>query len=187
MEQGSVSKDYDFVFTGRFVQDKRVDILLQALQKVKARFPDVKVCLVGDGELRSLIEHLIDELDLRDNIDLVGFQDDVYPYLRKSRIYTLTSETEGLPTSLIEAMACGLPSIVSDVGDNTDLAKHEFNALVCESHNVDQFAASCIRLMEDEQLYQRLLDNAGKIHEQKRQEYSLENVSHIYEEALIKG
>ena len=186
LEEASTDKDYDFVFTGRFVQDKRVDILLKALYQVKQRFPHVRVCLVGDGELRGSIETLIQELNLNDNIDLVGFQDDVYPYLRRSRIYTLTSETEGLPTSLIEAMACGLPSVVSDVGDNTDLAKHEVNALVCESKNVDQFAASCIRLLEDQKLYDKLLHNAQRINEEKREEYSIENVTTIYKEALIK-
>ena len=80
------------------------------------------------------------ELGLRSHVFIEGFQKDVRPYLHASSAFILTSHREGLPLSILEAMACGLPCIVTDVGGNTEAITHQVHGLVVPRGSVDATA-----------------------------------------------
>jgi len=178
---------YDVIFIGYFVRDKRMDILLQVLNGVKKQRSEFKALIVGDGPLKQEIQQLTSELNLEENIDFAGIEDDIYHYLQQSRILILTSETEGLPMVIIEAMSCGVPCVVPHVGDIPDIARDNENAIIVEPLNVDQFSQACIRLLEDQDLYNRLSQNARNIRNEKSDEYSMNSVATIWRNVLVEG
>ncbi len=180
--------DYDMIYVGNFTQVKQIDILLNALHKVRYDYQasTLYVALVGDGPLRTEMENLAQELQIISNTSFLGAQKEVHSFLKRSKIFIMTSDYEGLPMAMIEAMACGLPCIMPDVSNIPTVAIHEHNALLVPVGDVEGFAQQIHRLLTDHELYARLAANALKIREDKRYEYSLEHTMKIWSEILEK-
>jgi len=158
-----IPKIYDVISVGRLSPVKHIEVLLRAISKVKERHQDIRAGIVGDGPCSASLKELSTELDINDNVEFLGFNEDVTYYYNSSRIFILTSEREGFPFSLVEAMMCGLPSIVSNCGDIIDKVKVGYNAIIVQHYDdVEGFADSVIRLLEDKELYHRLSHNALK-------------------------
>lgn len=101
---------------GRFSRQKNYPNLLNAIKilKEKANLP-FKLLIAGDGELREYIEKLIDGLNLKDDIILLGRRSDIPKLMSSCDVFVLSSDHEGLPTVLIEAMACQAQVVATDV------------------------------------------------------------------------
>ena len=97
----------------------------------------------------------------------------------------LTSEREGLPMAMIEAMSLGLPCVVPDVGDIRDVANDSFNAFVVRPLDVDAFVTKLTRLFEDEVLYKRISKNAIETIRKKEKEFSLQHNIEIWGKILL--
>ena len=102
------------VSTGRFAPPKGLNNLLKAFSIISQKDDNVRLLMIGDGELRGNIEKLIKDLNLQNKVLLPGFQDNPFKYISKSDIFVLPSFYEGFPNTLIEAMACGTPVIAAD-------------------------------------------------------------------------
>lgn len=100
------------LFAGRLTPAKRLDNLLRAFACLDA--PDVKLVILGEGPLRQQLLQLIDELGLQERVWLPGFTVNPYAYMSRAAAFVLTSDYEGLPTVLIEALACGCPVVSTD-------------------------------------------------------------------------
>ena len=146
---------YDLILVGRLVEIKRVDIFLQALRRVADRIPDVRALVVGDGPLRPALERLSSELGLAEHVTFAGQRQDVGALLRQSRVFVLTSDSEGLSLSLMEAMTCGLPAIVTDVGDLADLVQEGVNGYLVPPRASALFADAIVELLSDPALLAR--------------------------------
>ena len=177
-------KKYDLVFIGNLVKEKRPDILVRVVERLKSFVPGIRVVLIGDGPLRESVRQLITALNLNQNIDLLGYQDDISFYIKQSKIFILTSQTEGLPTVLLDAMNGRLPLIVPDVGDIVDVAQHNVNALVAQPLNVDQFVQNCVKFLTDQELYHRFVANIDSQIEAKRIEHGFGRVFEIWNKVL---
>ncbi len=177
-------KNYDLVFVGYYTKAKRIDILLEVVDRIRQQKPDVSLALVGDGPLHDSVVEKIDQLGLHDNVDRLGHVKSIYPYLKSSRIFIMTSQTEGLPTVLLEALGFGLPFVVPDVGDVRDLAIDDYNAIVVEKLDVDAFAAACLKLLEDDEYYQTVHANACAFRDELKDRHRFESVQRLWEEKL---
>jgi glycosyltransferase involved in cell wall biosynthesis len=124
------SPDLDVVLTARLVPIKAIDLFLQALASVREAIPGVKAAVVGDGPLRETLEAQARDLGLDDAVAFPGFDRNVVGWLRRARVFVLTSESEGLALALMEAMAAGLPVVVPAVGDLGDLVQEGVNGLL---------------------------------------------------------
>lgn len=140
---------YDLIWTGRLVEVKRMDVFLQAVRQVVEKLPCVKAAVVGDGMLCDELHSLSTDLGIDRNVSFVGHQNEVESWLRKSRIFVLTSDSEGLSLSLMEAMTCGLPAVVSNVGDLADLVEDGVNGYLVPRRCPEAFAARIIELLTD--------------------------------------
>lgn len=145
---GTAASDLDIVFVGRLVPIKRVDLFLHAVRYIASAVPDLRVAVVGDGPLRQDLETLSRELGVSGHVSFAGQQAQVAGWLRRAKIFMLTSESEGLSLSLMEAMSCGVAPVVADVGDLGDLVGVECGFLVRE-RTAEAFASPAIALLKD--------------------------------------
>lgn len=111
-------------FTGRFSEQKGLPTLIDAFAAVHARFPDTRLLLVGDGEMRPDLENQARRLGVYERVVMTGFRSDVPALLRCMDCFVMTSLWEGLSRSLAEAMYARLPVIATDVGGTSDAVRN---------------------------------------------------------------
>jgi glycosyltransferase involved in cell wall biosynthesis len=152
--------EFDAVLVARLVPIKAIDIFVRAIAELARTRPQVKAAIVGDGPLRAPLEQLARDLGIADRITFAGQQRDVQHWLRRSRIFVLTSHSEGLALSLMEAMTCGLPGVVSHVGDLSDLVTHGLNGFLVPEREPQAFARRLAELLDDRLRYAAFADAA---------------------------
>ena len=116
---------------GRLAWEKDFSTLIRAFKLVRQEIP-AKLVILGEGEERQKLTNLIEELDLKEDVDLPGFVLNPYPYMAHSSVFVLSSKYEGLPNVLIQAMAVGTPVIATDCksGPEEILEKGKYGGLV---------------------------------------------------------
>jgi len=98
---------------GRLHVQKDFPTLLRAFALVRREIPS-RLVILGEGEKRKELEELAQELGIREHLDLPGFVENPYKYMKRAAVFVLSSQWEGLPTVLVEAMACGCPVVSTD-------------------------------------------------------------------------
>jgi len=135
---GLRADEFVLVSSARLSEEKGIDILLLAMSEVLRRRLSCKCIMVGDGHLKDKLAEQVRTLGLTHHVFMEGFQEDVKPYLLAGDALVLTSYREGLPFAVLEAMACGLPCIVTNVGGNAEAVAHNVNGLVVNAGSVDE-------------------------------------------------
>lgn len=107
-------REHTIVSVGRIDENKNHKLLIDAFMNIAKDFPDWKVQIYGDGELRENLQKYAIEGGFGEQIQLLGNTNNVSEQIRKAGVFVLTSDTEGSPNSLIEAMCLGLPCISTD-------------------------------------------------------------------------
>lgn len=144
------NKLYDLILIGRLSEIKRVDRFLGAIKLAKEKLPSLNAVIVGDGPDKKNLEELALKLGIADDVDFVGWQNNVHTWLQKSKCFVLTSDSEGLSQALIQAMMTGLPSITSDVGDLQDLLKNNESGYLVSPLSEINFATAYIQLFSSQ-------------------------------------
>jgi glycosyltransferase involved in cell wall biosynthesis len=135
---------------GRLHAQKNYRLLIEALHDLQACAQDWQCIIVGDGDDRPRLEALIAAHGLQSRVRLLGFRDDVARLLGALDIFVLPSSYEGLPRALMEAMAAGLPCVVSRVGGNAEAVVHDETGLVVAPGDRAALAQALQRLISDE-------------------------------------
>ncbi len=179
-------KDIDVLSIGNFDRCKRVDVFLRAVSLVRRKYPGVRAAFAGRdiAGRRAGMEALRAKLGLDDNVRFLGEVEDVDFHLRRSRVFMLTSDAEGLPMAMIEAMSAGLPCVVPDVGDIPDLARDGVNAFIVPPLDPEAFAAKAVRLLEDEGLYEKMSRNARQTIRDREKEYAFPHIRGIWDKII---
>ena len=151
-----------FITVTRLVAQKGIDVLLKAAAIVFAKLPAWRLAIIGDGPLSEELQSLARDLGIASRVDWLGYCDDPIPYLRAAKFFVLTSRFEGSPNALIEAMACGLASVVSDASPGPLELIGEDAGLIVPVENDEATAAAIMALANDEDLRARLGEAAIK-------------------------
>jgi len=133
---------------GRLDPQKDFPTLLRAWRTVNARLPAARLTIAGEGPQAAGLRAICAELELR-NVEFPGFVRDVPALLRESSLYVQPSAWEGFGLSVAEAMACGLPVIVSDADSLPELVAHERTGLVFPKGREGALAEAMLRLLQD--------------------------------------
>lgn len=154
--------EYDLIIVGNLIPRKRVDFFLQIVSKVRAVRPDIRAVILGDGPLRESLKAQTNELNLQDHVYFAGHQQHVDAWLKRARIFVLTSEAEGLSQAMIQAMLCGLPAVVSRVGEAEELVENGVNGFMVSGMDIDVFSAHIIKLLQDQAMLSSFAEAARK-------------------------
>lgn len=150
-------ESYQFLAIGRFAETKSPQISIKAFAKVLEKFPHAKFVFAGDGELFEECQQLIEELQLSDKIDLVGWidQETQMKLLSESTVFiqhSVTAENgdaEGTPVAIIEASAAGLPVVSTKHGGIIDTIIDGETGFLVDEHDLDSMAEKMIFLLEN--------------------------------------
>jgi len=148
----------------RFSWEKGVDLLVRAFADVAPLHPEWRVEIYGDGLLRGRIERLIASLNLESRVQLPGMTRDVYEPLGRAKLFALTSETEGIPNALCEAMAAGVAPIVTECGPGVrSVIRDGVDGVIVRPRRKETFAAALHELMSHDAARVRLATRAPEV------------------------
>lgn len=141
------------ITVGRLISRKGTDYLAKVAVHVLKKYPDWKWFVIGDGEEYGFLQSTIQQNHLENQLILTGRKENVNDYLKKARIYVMTSRTEGLPMCLLEAKAFCLPSVSFDImtGPN-EIIEHGTNGFLIPPFDCQDMAEKLMLLMGDEAL-----------------------------------
>lgn len=166
------TKRINFISVGRFNQQKDYPNLLNAVASIKDQLNDnVSFSIVGDGELRSEIEALIESLEIQKYVHLLGKRSDIPELLNKADFFVLSSKHEGLPTVVIEAMACYTYVISTDCGGSAEIMGDTGKLVpISDSVTLGQAIIEAINLKASE-----VNENNDKARQRIEKEFSLQS------------
>jgi glycosyltransferase involved in cell wall biosynthesis len=141
-------KIYDLVLTARLSKVKQVNLLLDILANLKIQNIQCNTLIIGDGPLLNDLKAYAESLGVCSMVNFVGHQDDVLNWLQQSKVYILTSQSEGLSLSMLEGLKVGLPAIVPNVGDLSDVLIDGYNGFLIDNHNIEDFVLKIIELLD---------------------------------------
>lgn len=130
--------------------------LLRGFAAAVPDLPGVDLLMVGDGPLRGELESLAVELRIPDRVKFLGIRADIPDVMRAADVFALTSVSEAASLTLLEAMATGLPAVVTDVGGNPEIVRHEREGLLFPRGDAAGCAAALRRLFRDPDLAAKL-------------------------------
>jgi glycosyltransferase involved in cell wall biosynthesis len=168
---------------GRLVPVKRFGLFLEIAALLRQRFSHLRFSILGEGADRDLLAARATRLGLDDCFTLMPHTANPWPYYRSLDVYLNTSELEGLPLSLLEAMATGTPVVAPAVGGIPEVVRHGSDGFVVKSSDAGDFADACARLILDGDLRARLGEKARV---RVRNEFSAAAMSDRYRD-LYRG
>lgn len=130
--------------------------LIDAAVRVLPQVPDARFVIAGEGELRPALEHQIKDHHLEKHVLLAGFRPDVLSLHKAFDIFVMSSVTEGLGTSLIDAMACGKPIVATSAGGIPEVVVHDDTGIIVPPRDADSMAKAITRLLKDDALRRRM-------------------------------
>lgn len=154
------AKDKKIVSVGRLMQQKNQKMLFRAFKNVVEKYPEYQLVIYGEGPMRGMLENYAKELGIEANISLPGSVSDVHDRIKDAEVFVLSSEYEGMPNALIEAMCLGLPVISTKVSGATDLIIDHKNGLLTELDNQKELENAMLELIGNPTLAEKLAKNA---------------------------
>lgn len=168
---------YEVAYIGRLSYEKNPERLLTVLQKVVQNCPDVRVAIVGTGDLEASTQTLCKDLGLAQNVSFLGFQSNPLKILHQAKVMVMTSRFEGTPMCALESLALGTPIVSTPTDGLCELIKEGFNGYTSDDDAV--LADRIVSILTDEVLQKQLSEQAAELaREQNRVEY--------YKEKLLK-
>jgi len=175
-------KEKIIMMAAYFNDNKSPDLLLKAWQKIKDKYPDWRVCMLGNGEVERF-RQMADEMGLQDTVTFTGYvvgkeRDD---YFRKASIYCMCSYEEGFPMVVLEAWAYGICVVTTPVGGLPDVLEDGKNALTFDFGNWEGLSDRLLQLIEHEEERKAMATFSRQmVYEQ----FSLNTINQQYEELL---
>jgi glycosyltransferase involved in cell wall biosynthesis len=171
------------VAVGRLVRQKGFDLLIDAVARLSADLPRVKLIIFGEGPDRGALEAKARALGVADRVSLPGITATPGAWISAGDVFVLSSRYEGFPNVLVEALAGGLPAVAFDCPwGPADILTHEKNGMLVPAENVEALAASLKRVLNDPAMRRRISAAAPSA----AARFSLKNVLASWDAILVK-
>lgn len=162
---------------GRFSAEKDYPLLIQAFRQFHDQAQDAHLVLVGDGPERGPIQQAIQSSGLSDVCHLPGMQTNVVKWMQMLDVFCLSSKREGAPLTLLEAGACGLPLVATDVGANRELINPPECGLIVPPGHAQQLTQAWLHLYRNRDLGHQM---GARARQRVLQHYSLTEMTRSY-------
>lgn len=181
---GINEKDIMLISAGDLVERKNYKVAIQAIAETK--LPNVNYCICGKGPQEAELKDYAKNIGVADHVMLLGFRSDIKELLQVADIFLFTTKQEGLPRSMMEAMASGLPCVASKIRGNVDLLEDSVGGYLCEPKDVETFAKYICMLADDAELrHKQAQANLERIKDFDV-EVVKERIREIYQEVLSR-
>ncbi|GLY09778.1 N-acetyl-alpha-D-glucosaminyl L-malate synthase BshA [Pseudobacillus badius] len=176
-ELGIADEDKVIMHVSNFRSVKRVPDVVRVFKRVREKMP-AKLLLVGDGPEMTIVCKLVSELQLEGSVLFLGKQDNLEELYALSDLLLLLSEKESFGLVLLEAMACGVPCIGTNVGGIPEVIEHGRNGFISELGDIESMTAQALQLLTDEEFYQKASEQALKTVQTR---FDSQKIVHEYE------
>lgn len=177
-ELGIPSGKLVLLSVGELNENKNHQVVLRAIGKLGR--DDLHYCICGEGEQRPALEQLCRQLGIQDQVTFLGYRRDVFEILGCAHLFLFPSIREGLGLAALEAMAAGLPLIVSDTRGTREYTREGETGFLCPAMDVEAFARCIRRLAEDEELRKEMGERNRKEARRFSLERTVEEMGKIY-------
>ena len=150
--------DYDVVYLGRLTTQKNPQRLMQVMKKVVQKKPNVKIAVIGTGDLEAETKAVAGQLKLEENVSFLGFQSNPLKILKDAKVMVMTSRWEGTPMCALEAMALGVPIVTTPTDGLLAVVENEKTGFLSDDDDV--LADSILKILEDRALYTKMSANS---------------------------
>lgn len=181
-ELGITENDFVLMYVAELNENKNQMMLINAMDSITKVNPNIKLYLIGKGELQEVYRKKIEELNLSNNVFLLGYRRDVNKLLKMADLYVTTSKREGLGLNLIEALLSGVPVIAYRNRGHIEIVKEGVNGFLINTEN--ELISRMIQLNSDKELITELSDNARESVKEFVLENALNEGIRIYEREL---
>ena len=180
---GLKEKNIVLISVGDLNENKNNILIINALSKM--RNPNIHYLVCGNGELEDSLKSIVKEKKLNNNVHFLGYRTDIKELLLISDIFVMPSFREGLSRSIMEAMACGLPCIVSRIRGNVDLIKDGKGGFLCDTKFCNELIDDINNIISDKNMSSMMAEyNLNIIHK-----YSVNTIKNkmkmIYNDAIF--
>ena len=183
-------KTNQFVYLGRLVFYKNVEIIIQALNIVIKEFPDAKLVIAGDGPHKELLQNLVRKLDLKNSVIFTGYVtlEEKKKLLSESNALLFPSTIEGFGLVMLESWQQKRPVLTSDIPPMSDIIQHEKTGLIIDPHDEKKWAKSIIQLIKEPN-FSNEMGNAGnyELKTKYNQKLFYERILKMYNDVLTKN
>ena len=168
-----LQKENRIISVARLYPQKNQQMMIRAFAQIANQYPDWKLIIFGEGPLRKELESLISSLNLNDQVLLPGRTEHVIDEMRKSKIFCLSSDYEGMSNSMIEAICVGLPIVSTKVSGTNELVQNEINGYLVEIGDLKGMIYGLKKLIRDESRILRMGQNSKR----KSQLFHIDNIA----------
>lgn len=183
-ELGFSKDDFVLISVGELNKNKNHKVVIDTLKDDELK--DIKYIIVGDGKLMNYYKKYIIENKLDDRVKLLGFRNDIFDLLNASNVFVFPSLREGLPVSIMEAMECGLPCVVSNIRGNNDLIKDGENGFLCDN-TVQDYIIKIKKMYGDKNICSLISENNLIKSEKNKVQNVIESYDKIYKDLINEG
>lgn len=163
-------------------QPNLLEAFIELLKSPKVIDKDIKLILVGDGSLKDKLQQRVEAAELQNKVWLTGAREDVPELMNLMALFVLPSLAEGISNTILEAMACGLPVIATNVGGNAELIMDGETGFVVPRADPAAIKEKCLQYIESPELIQKHGDSARKRIEEK---FSIINMVQNYNNVYL--
>lgn len=179
-QYGYNGNDFILIYAAELNYNKHQDLLIESIRILKDKIPHLKLLLAGSGQFIDRYKEQIKRLNLGKNVHLLGYRDDIANLLKISDLAVSSSRREGLPVNVMEAMAVGLPLVVTDCRGNRDLVKNGQNGYVVGTNDVHGFANAIEKIYFSTDLKKAFGEESRKLVKTYSWEKVKEQMANIY-------
>ncbi len=158
--QGSPMSEKRIVSVGRLSEQKRFDILISAFKYVNQKFPDFTLDIYGSGEEKEKLEMQISKLQLTHAVTLKGQTKNICDEIKNAYMFVLSSDYEGMPNAMIEAMALGLTVVATGYNGIEETIKNQKTGIVVPCGDIKALSHAICDMIEDKETAHKIADNA---------------------------
>jgi len=169
-----LSEGVQFLYVGRLAPEKNLPTLMEAFSRIAAEFPGTRLRIVGSGSLREELERMASQEQLKGKVDFAGTlsREEVREVMQESDAFVFPSRFESMSYTLLEAMACGLACVATDVGGNRDLIADGASGILVPPGNILALE-SAMRSVAGSLALRRELGRAAR---ERAREYTVEKM-----------